>query len=422
MPDFEKSEDYGLFVAKTTSSFEAEHLLQSLLMRLSSVVNVADLRRLARRRLPPVVFDYIDGGAEGEITLRANEQAFEEVTFRPRQCVETPNPDLRTTVLGTTFDLPFLLAPVGFCGMFWPRGESVAAREANAAGTAYILSTFSATRLEDVRAAAPGVLWYQLYVPGGRAVAEAAIARARAAGYSVLVVTIDTPISGMRERDIRSGAGPLLKGDVAASLPHLWQLVTHPRWLMDYLLDGAPRVFPNVELPGGGPMPAGDTSLLLAQTNVTWKDLSWIRNAWGGPLVVKGVHTGDVARQAVDAGADAIVVSNHGGRQLDGVAASLRVLPEVAAAVGDRVDVLMDGGVRRGGDIVKALSLGARAVLIGRAYAWALGAAGGPGVARAIEILTTDLTRTMRLLGCASVNALDTSFVETPAHFSRRGV
>src|SRR6185295_10040875 len=337
-------------------------------MRLSEVVNIADLRRMAQSRLPPVVFDYIDGGAEDEITLRDNERAFADVTFRPRQCLETPDPDLRTTVLGTTFDLPFLLAPVGFCGMFWPRGESVAAHEANAAGTAYILSTFSATRLEDVRATAPGVLWYQLYVPGGRAVAEAAIARARAAGYSVLVVTIDTPISGMRERDIRSGAGPLLKGDIAASLPHLWQLVTHPRWLMDYLLDGAPRVFPNVELPGGGPMPAGDTSLLLAQTNVTWKDLSWIRNAWGGPLVVKGVHTGDVARQAVDAGADAVVVSNHGGRQLDGVAASLRVLPEVVAAVGDRVDVLMDGGVRRGGDIVKALSLGARAVLIGRAY------------------------------------------------------
>ena len=183
---------------------------------------------------------------------------------------------------------------------------------------------------------------------------------------------------------------------------------------MGYLGDGAPRVFPNVELPGIGAMPCGDTSVLLAETNVTWKDLSWIRDAWHGPIVVKGVQTGDVARQAVDAGADAVIVSNHGGRQLDGVAASVRVLPEVAAAVGDRVDVLMDGGIRRGADIVKARCLGARAVLIGRAYGWALGAAGGPGVARAIGILKADLIRTMRLLGCASMNELDRSFVDAP--------
>lgn len=380
-------------------------------MRLSQAVNIADLRLMAKRRLPPVVFDYIDGGAEDEITLRANEHAFADITFRPRQCVETPNPDLRTTVLGTTFDVPFLLAPLGFCRMFYPRGESVAAREANAAGTGYILSTFSGQRLEDVRADAPGTLWYQLYVPGGRAVAEATIARARAAGYSVLVVTIDTPVSGMRERDIRRGAGPLLKGNVNAVLPHIWQFAAHPRWMMGYLGDGAPRVFPNVELPGVGAMPCGDTGVLLAETNVTWKDLSWIRDAWRGPVVVKGVHTGDVARQAVDAGADAVIVSNHGGRQLDGVAASIRALPEVVAAVGDRVEVLMDGGIRRGADIVKARCLGARAVLIGRAYGWALGAAGGPGVARAIGILKTDLIRTMRLLGCASINELDRSFV-----------
>ena len=384
-------------------------------MRASQAINIADLRRMARRRLPPVIFDYIDGGAEDEVTLRANERSFAEVTFRPRQCVETLNPDLRTTVLGTTFDLPFLLAPLGFCRMFYPRGESVAAREAHAAGTAYILSTFSGQRLEDVRADTTGPLWYQLYVPGGRAVAEAAMARARAAGYSVLVATIDTPVSGMRERDIRRGAGPLLKGDMRAMLPHIWQFATHPRWVMGYLGDGAPRVFPNVELPGIGSMPCGDTSILLAETNVTWKDLAWIRDAWRGPIVIKGVHTGDVARQAVDAGADAVIVSNHGGRQLDGVAGSLRVLPEVVVAVGDRVDVLMDGGVRRGADIVKARCLGARAVLIGRAYGWALGAAGGPGVARAIAILKADLIRTMRLLGCASISELDRTFLDTPS-------
>jgi L-lactate dehydrogenase (cytochrome) len=365
-----------------------------------------------------VVFDYIDGGAEDEITLRANEQSFRDVVFRPRQCVAaTPDVDLRVTVLGTTLALPFLLAPIGFCRMFWPRGEAVAAREAHAAGTAYILSTFSGMRLEDVRGETTGPLWYQLYVPGGRAVAEAVLARAKAAGYSVLAVTIDTPISGMRERDVRRGAGPLLKGQFAASLPHLWQFPRHPAWVLGYVRDGAPRVFPNVELPGVGPMPCGDTSVLLAQTNVTWKDLAWIRDAWRGPIVVKGVHTADVARQAADAGADAVVVSNHGGRQLDGVAASLRALPEVVAAVGDRVEVLMDGGIRRGADIVKARSLGARAVLIGRAYAWALGAAGGPGVRKAIEILKTDLVRTLRLLGCDSFDALDRSFVDLPRDF-----
>jgi L-lactate dehydrogenase (cytochrome) len=382
------------------------------------VINIADLRELARRRLPAVVFAYIDGGAEDEVTLRENARAFSQVTFRPRQCVAVPGCDLRTTVLGTTLELPFMLAPVGFCRMFYPRGEVHAAREANAAGTAYVLSTFSGTRLEEVRDGAAGTLWYQLYVPGGRAVAEATIARARAAGYSALVVTIDTPVSGMRERDFRHGVKPLLAGRIRESLPYAWQFATRPRWVMDYLADGAVRVFPNVELPGTGPMPCGDTSLLLERTLVTWNDLQWMRDAWRGPVVVKGIHTGDDARKAIDAGADALVVSNHGGRQLDGVAASLRALPEVVAAVAGRVDVLMDGGVRRGSDVVKALCLGARAVLVGRAYAWALGAAGGPGVARAIDILRTDVVRTMRLLGCASIGALDASYVDAPADWT----
>jgi isopentenyl diphosphate isomerase/L-lactate dehydrogenase-like FMN-dependent dehydrogenase len=326
-----------------------------------------------------------------------------------------PSCDLRTSVLGTTLDLPFLLAPVGFCRMFHPNGEVCAAREANAAGTAYILSTFSGTRLEDVRAGAAGPLWYQLYVPGGRDVAEATIARAHAAGYSALVVTVDTPVSGMRERDFRHGVKPILAGRFWASIPYAWQFITHPRWVTNYVADGAVRVFPNVELPGTGPMPCSDTSILLERTLVTWNDLRWIREAWPGPVVVKGVQTGDDARRAVDAGADAVVVSNHGGRQLDGVAASIRALPEVVAAVDGRVEVLVDGGIRRGADVVKALCLGARAVLIGRAYAWALAAAGAPGVARAIEILRTDVTRTMRLLGCPSASTLDRSYVDVPA-------
>ena len=381
-------------------------------VRSPRVVNIADLRTIARRKLPRLAFEYIDGGAEEEYTLRENCRAFEGFEFRPRQCVATPNVDLRTTVLGTTFDLPFLLAPVGFSRMFYPRGEAVAARSAGAAGTGYILSTFSGTRLEEVREHASGPLWYQLYVPGGRAVAEATIERARVAGYSALVVTVDTPVSGMRERDHRNGMGPLLARNWGGSLPHLWQFATRPRWVLDYLRDGAPSVFPNVQLPGTGAMPCGDVGTLLENTIVTWDDFAWIRDAWKGPVIAKGIHTDEDARHAIDAGADALVVSNHGGRQLDGVPSSLRALPAVVAAVNGRVDVLVDGGVRRGSDVVKALCLGARGVLVGRAYVWGLAAAGGPGVDRAIEILRADIVRTLRLLGCVSVSRLDASYLE----------
>jgi L-lactate dehydrogenase (cytochrome) len=216
----------------------------------------------------------------------------------------------------------------------------------------------------------------------------------------------------MRERDYRNGMRPLLGQDWSASLPHLWQFATRPRWVLDYLLDGAPLVFPNVELPGTGVMPCRDVGTLLESTVVTWSDFAWIRDAWKGPVIVKGIHTDDDARHAMDAGADALVVSNHGGRQLDGVPASLRALIPVLEAVEGRVDVLVDGGVRRGSDIVKALCLGARGVLVGRAYVWGLAAAGGPGVDRAIEILRSDIVRTMRLLGCASVSQLDASYLE----------
>jgi len=382
---------------------------------LSNAINIHDFRSLAKQRLPAAVFDYIDGGADAEITLRENSRAFEDITFRPRQCVAVPKCDLRTTVLGTTYDLPFLLAPLGFARMFYPQAEVHAARAAHAASTGYILSSFSGTPLEDIRRGTPGPLWYQLYIPGGREVAEASIARARAAGYSVLVVTIDTPVAGMRERDYRRGIRPLLKGDLWASLPHLWQFVTRPRWVMGYLRDGAIRTFPNVVIPGVGPLPASDVGLLLEQTIVTWKDLQWIRDAWKGPIVIKGIHTGDDARCAIDAGADAVIVSNHGGRQLDGVPASIRALPEVPDAVNGRIEVLMDGGIRRGGDVVKALALGARAVLIGRAYAWAVSAAGADGVAGAIEILRTDIVRTMKLLGCDATAKLDRSYVDIPS-------
>ena len=366
------------------------------------------------------MFDYIDGGADAEVTLRANSRAFEDITVRPRSAVATPACDLRTTVLGTSVDLPFLLAPLGSSRMFYPLGESVAAAAAGGAGTVYILSTLSGSRLEDVRAATTGPAWYQLYLAGGRDVATAGIGRAHAAGYTALVVTIDTPVSGLRVRDYKNGMKALVAQQLWPMLPYVPQFLARPQWLAGFLGDGGLMEFPNVVLPGKGPMPYADVGAMLSQSMVTWSDLRWIREIWSGPIVVKGVHTGDDARRAEDEGAAAVVVSNHGGRQLDGVAASVRVLPEVIAAVGGRIEVLMDGGIRRGGDIVKALCLGARAVLIGRAYGYGLAGAGGDGVARAIEILRTDVIRTMTMLGCASVGELDRSYIDVPTEWTAR--
>lgn len=380
---------------------------------LSRFVNIADLRLGAKRRLPKVAFDYIDGGADGEVTLRENSRAFEDITFRPRSAVATRACDLSTTVLGTKLDLPFLLAPVGSSRMFYPRGEEVAARAAGEAGTGYILSTLSGCHVADVKAATRGPVWYQLYLVGGHDVARAAIERAKTAGCSALVVTIDTPVAGLRERDHRNGMKSLASGKPLEMLPHILQFLSRPQWLAAYLADGGLMKFPNIVLPSG-PMPYADVTAALEASMVSWDDLKWIRDAWQGKVVVKGVHTADDARRAMDAGADAIVVSNHGGRQLDGVAATIKVLPEVVAAVehlNPRVEVLLDGGIRRGGDVVKALCLGARAVLIGRAYAYGLGAAGGPGVTRAIQILRSDIVRTLQLLGVGSTAALDRSFV-----------
>ena len=382
------------------------------------VVCVDDLRSLARRRVPRAVFDYLDGGAEGEITLRENCRAFEDVTFRPRQAVTVSACDLRTRVLGLHLAFPFLLAPVGYSRLMHPGGEIAAAREAGKAGTAYILSTISGHRLEDVKAGSSGSVLFQLYLMGGRTAAEAVIERARVAGFSGLVVTIDTPVSGIRERDYRNGVKELISGGLLEKVRFLPNVLSRPGWLVSFLLDGGLRALPNVVIPGNGPMPLLDVNAALASAAVAWADLRWIRDCWGGPVMVKGVLTGDDARRAVDEGAAAISVSNHGGRQLDGVPAALRALPEVVAAVNGQVDVLMDGGVRRGTDIVKAICLGARAVLCGRAYAYGLAAAGDAGVARAIDILRTDLDRTLRLLGCPSVAALDRSYVNLPKSWS----
>jgi len=325
-----------------------------------------------------------------------------------------PSCDLRTVVLGASLPMPLILAPVGSSRLIHPRGEEAATHAAGAAGIPYVLSTFSGCLLEDVAAASSAPLWYQLYLAGGRDCALPALDRAKAAGFSALVVTIDTAVAGMRERDFRNGVKELLGGKMRSMLPFVSQLLVKPRWLAGFFADGGLMKFPNIVVPGKGPMLYADVTAALEQSVVTWEDLEWIREAWTGPIVIKGIHTAEDARRAVDEGADALVVSNHGGRQLDRVAPSLQMLPEVVAAVGDRIEVLFDGGIRRGSDIIKALCLGARAVLVGRAYAYGLGAAGEAGVARAIEILRADLVRTLKLLGCASVGELARSYIDVP--------
>ncbi len=378
------------------------------------VVNIEDLRRLAERRLPRAVFDYLDGGAESEMSLRENNRAFESLTFRPRNAMAVPQCDLRTKVLGAELSIPAILAPIGYSRLIHPAGEVATSRAAGAAGTAYILSTIAGHKLEDVRAASTGPVWYQLYLVGGRPAAEAALDRARSAGFSALFVTIDTGTAGMRERDIRNGTGQLMGGNWIGMIPYLSQFFSRPGWVAAYLMDGGLHKLPNVVIPGHGPMSLIDVAAALADSVVTWQDFRWLREVWPGPIVAKGVLTGDDARRAIDVGAAGVVVSNHGGRQLDGVSATLRVLPEIVKAVKGQIEVLMDGGVRRGGDIIKAICMGARAVLVGRAYAYGLAAAGEPGVARAIAILRADLERTMKLLGCASISELDRTYIDVP--------
>ncbi len=378
------------------------------------IVNIEDLRARARRRVPRAVFDYLDGGAEAEVTLRENCRAFQEITFRPRGAVAVERCDLTTRILGHELSFPAMLAPVGYSRLMHPGGEVAAARAAGNAGTGYILSTISGHKLENVKAASPGPVWYQLYLLGGREAAESAIERARRCGFSALVITVDTPVAGIRERDFRNGMKELLSSSPFAKLPYVPNIVAHPGWLLDFLRDGGVPKLENIVIPGQGPMPLVDVGAALARAVVTWEDLRWIRQAWPGPIIVKGIRTAEDARRSLDEGAAAVVVSNHGGRQLDSVPASLRALPEIVKAVDARVPVLMDGGIRRGSDIVKALCFGASAVLVGRAYAYGLAAAGEAGVARALQILRDDVERTLRLLGCASVGELDSSYVNVP--------
>ena len=384
--------------------------------RLSRAVNIEDLRELARRRVPKIVFNYLDGGADDEWTLLENRRAFDTITFRPHQAVAPAACDLRTRVLGTELSMPLLLAPVGYLRVMHPDGEIAAARAAGRAGVGFILSTVSGHRLEDVKAASAGQVWYQLYLTGGRAAAENAMRRAMDVGYTVLVITIDSTVIGHRERELRDGMEQLLRGNIWSKVPFTSQVLTRPRWLMRFLLDGGLPDMPNIVSAETGVLRVRDAHTAMKREVFSWDDMQWIRALWKGPIVIKGVLSADDAKRSLDHGAAAVVVSNHGGRQLDGVPASLQVLPEVVAAVKDQAEVLMDSGIRRGSDIVKAICLGARAVLCGRAFAYGLAAGGEAGVTRALEILRSDMERCLKLLGCRSVDALNESYVRIASH------
>jgi (S)-mandelate dehydrogenase len=372
---------------------------------LSRARNIADLRELARRRVPGLAFEYVEGGAEDESTLRGNRAAFERLRLVPDTLVDTSARQLRTTILGAAAEAPLIIAPTGLNNMLHPQGDLALACAAARRGIPFTLSSLSTTRLEQVASTARGRLWMQLYVLKDRAIARDLMQRAAGAGYEALVFTTDANVFGSREWDQRNFRSPG-KPTMRAALDAL----RHPRWMYQVLLrNGIPR-FRNVEAflpPGAGSAVGGSTVLPgLFEPTITWNDIDWIRQYWRGKLLIKGVLTAADAERALALGCDGIVLSNHGGRQLDYCVAAIDVLAEVVAAVGARLPVLIDGGFRRGTDIIKALALGAQAVMLGRATLYGLGADGETGVARALDILCTETDRVLGMLGCNRVSEL----------------
>jgi len=374
--------------------------------------SVEDVRAIARRRLPRPVFDFIDGGAEDEVTLADNRAGFERFRFQPQALTDVSVRSQRVTVLGLELELPVLLAPAGLARLAHPGGEVAAARAAAAAGTVFTLSTAASASIEEVAAASKGPLWLQLYVWSDRGATRDLVARADAAGYHSLCFTIDVPMSGQRERDLRNGL--TIPPRPAGST--LVEYARHPAWVRHALL-GSPITFANFlgATPGQGDGAVALGKYVNSQLNpsMSWDDLQWLRETWQRPLLVKGVMTAGDARRAVDLGADALIVSNHGGRQLDGLPATVDVLAEIVDAVGDRAEVLLDSGVRRGADVVKALALGARAVLVGRPYLYGLAMSGEAGALQVLRMLAAEIDRVQALLGVPDVRSLHPGFIRT---------
>ena len=378
--------------------------------RLRRAASVTDLRSIAKRRLPGGVFDYIDGGAEDELTLAANSEAYRRVTFRPRVLRDVGEVDTSSTLLGQPLSLPLVLAPTGFTRIADPAGELAVARAAARAGIPYSLSTLGTRTIEEVAAVSSSRLWFQVYVWRDRALVADLVQRAAASGYEALCLTVDTAVFGRRERDVRRGftLPPKL------GMSTMFDGIVHPGWTWQFL-KSEPIVFANV---AGRAVGDGADAVVLADyiarqfdPGLSWKDVEWLRGQWSGPIVIKGIQTVADAKIAAEAGIEAIAISNHGGRQLDSAPAALDLLPEIAEAVGHHTEIICDGGVRRGSDIVKAVALGAKACMAGRAYLYGLGAAGEAGVDHVLNMLAADVKRTMALIGCTTIKELNRDFV-----------
>ncbi|MBP8925395.1 MAG: L-lactate dehydrogenase [Pseudomonadales bacterium] len=372
-----------------------------------------DYRRLAEKRLPRFLFDYIDGGANDEATMAANVADFRALRLKQRVLCDVSSVDTTTTLAGERVAMPLVLAPVGMAGMMARRGEVQGARAAQAAGVPFTLSTVGICTLEEVRAATARPFWFQLYMLRDRDLVRALLQRARASGCTVLEFTVDLAVPGMRHRDTRNA---MYGGRSArALLARAWQLGTRPAWSIDVGLRGKPHVFGNL-----AEMVADPTNMeayrawIGAQfdASVTWRDIEWLRGVWDGKLLIKGVLEADDARAAVDAGADGVIVSNHGGRQLDGVASAISKLRPIVEAVGERCEVLVDGGVRNGLDIVRALALGARGVQIGRPWVWAAAARGEAGLTALLAVFQREMAVAMALMGVNSVQQISPELLD----------
>lgn len=374
-------------------------------MRVENAVNIADLGVLARRRLPRVIFDFLDGGAEDEVTLRGNREGFERYRFRPRLLTGNAKRDLSINLFGDTFAAPFLIGPTGLNGIHWHGGDLALANAAAAAGCGFVLSTASTSSIEEVGRSSKSPKWFQLYPWGDRAFGARMMERARVSGFKALVVTVDSLTGGRRERDARNN----FAHEVRLSPSIVLDGLMHPGWLMSVWLRGGgmPRMTNVAEFcpPGATAHDLAEFTRTMRNPGLTWDDLSWMKREWGGPFLIKGVLTAEDVRNAVAIGADGVVVSNHGGRQLDNCISTIDALPEIVEAAGPSLVVLIDGGFRRGSDVVKALALGARGVLLGRATLYGLAAGGEAGVAKALAILREEVDRVLALIGARSVNA-----------------
>ena len=379
--------------------------------RLSRAISIDDLRRLARRRLPRAVYDFIEGGAGDELTVTRNRAAFERLLFEPHVLVDVSKREQSTIVLGERVATPVILSPTGMAGLSWPEGEVAAARGAHDAGTIYTLSTHSSCSIEEVAAGAPGPLWFQLYVWQNRDLTRSFVERARAAGYRALLLTVDVQVISRRERDLRNG----FTVPPRVTARNVVDTLRRVGWVRRVLMGQRRLTLAN--LVGAPGAPRTDIVTLAGVANrqvdpsISWADLAWFRSLWSGPLILKGVMTAADAKRAAEHGMDGLIVSNHGGRQLDGTRATIEALPEIVDAVGNRMEVLLDGGVRRGADVVRALALGARAVMVGRPYLYGLATGGQSGVRRALEILANEVDHVLALTGVPRVADLEPSLV-----------